>query len=130
MKKIHSFIFIAFVFTVIGCTQKVRNEYSVKENSSSQASGNSNNSTPTKEEKTNSIGIPVKLPYSSDLEALYQVNCKLNNVGSNGPDQALMEERGKIITRLEDYEKKYKGKELEDFLHWGSVAANAVNNCP
>jgi hypothetical protein len=70
------------------------------------------------------------LPYASDLEAYYLVNCKLNKSGDGPPDQALWEERGKVVTRLEAYEKKYKGKELEEYLKWGSVASNAINNCP
>jgi len=90
----------------------------------------SNKISEAKTEKLNSIGIPARLPYAADLEAYYLVNCKLNLNGDTEPDMTLMEERGKIIERLEGYEKKYKGKELEEFLNWGSVAANAINNCP
>ena len=130
MKKKCLFVYVVFVLGVFGCTQKVRNEYSIKEHEESTSFDSSNLSNVAKDEQLNSIGIPVRLPYASDLEAYSRVNCKISKPDNNGPDPALLEERGKIVTRLEDYEKNYKGKELEAYMQWLTVAANAINNCP
>lgn len=117
------------VSCISSCTQKVRKDSAAEPVATTNTDNNTQN-TPAKEEKLNSIGIPTRLPYAADLEAYYLVNCKLNKAGNGVPDQALWEERGKVVTRLEAYEKKYKGKELEEYQKWGSVAANAINNCP
>jgi hypothetical protein len=112
------------------CTQKVRQEQTTEQSSSAVDNNQETNKT-SANEQLNSIGIPMRLPYASDLEAYYLVNCKLNKTSSGGaPDPEVWAERGKIVSRLEAYEQKYKGKELEEYLKWGSVAANAINNCP
>lgn len=129
MRTHYLFLWLCVFCFTASCTKKVLNDSS-RDGGSGSLSGQSNKVSEAKTEKLNSIGIPAKLPYASDLEAYYLVNCKLNNFGDNEPDMALMEERGKIIGRLETFEKKYKGKDLEEFLKWGSVAANAINNCP
>jgi hypothetical protein len=129
MRTPYLFLLVSLLCLSASCTKKVRKDSSA-EGGSTTMNSHSNKISEAKTEKLNSIGIPARLPYAADLEAYYLVNCKLNLNGDTEPDMTLMEERGKIIERLEGYEKKYKGKELEEFLNWGSVAANAINNCP
>lgn len=130
MKHLIVYVSVGVLALASACTQKVRQEQSIEQSSNAVDNNNATNPTAANEQ-LNSIGIPMRLPYASDLEAYYLVNCKLNKNDKGGaPDPDVWAERGKIVSRLEAYEQKYKGKELEEYLKWGSVAANAINNCP
>jgi hypothetical protein len=114
---------------ISACTKKVHNDSLETGNTKSSVSGDIESKNKP-EEALNSIGIPMRLPYAADLEAFHLVNCKLSRSINNEIDTAVLQERGRIISRLQEYEKKYKGKNLEEFDKWGGVAANAINNCP
>lgn len=111
------------------CTKKVHND-SLDQNTGQGAVSEPSEPKKKADEPVNSIGIPMRLPYAADLEAFHLVNCKLSKSINEEVDMAVLEERGRIIARLDEYEKKYKGKAREEFDKWGGVAANAINNCP
>jgi hypothetical protein len=129
MRNFIIYVSVGVLALTSACTQKVRQEQTTEQSGGTVNNNETNNAAAN--EQLNSIGIPMRLPYASDLEAYYLVNCKLNKTSNGGaPDPDVWAERGKIVSRLEAYEQKYKGKELEEYLKWGSVAANAINNCP
>jgi hypothetical protein len=72
----------------------------------------------------NRLGIPASLPYASDLELYNSMLCRLDKMDQDNPDMALIQERGALIQKLINWEKKYTGPELEEYQKWAGVASD------
>jgi hypothetical protein len=73
----------------------------------------------------NRLGIPVSLPYAGDLDAYNTIVCKLGKMDDMNPDMELFRQRGEMINKLMEWEKKLSGKELEEYQKWAAVASDA-----
>jgi hypothetical protein len=73
----------------------------------------------------NRLGIPLSLPYAGDLDAYNTIVCKLGKMDDMNPDMELFRQRGEMINKLMEWEKKLNGKELEEYQKWAAVASDA-----
>lgn len=105
---------------------------SSQSNGSTDAGGNAvNGGTATEAQSTqpavakNRLGIPVSLPYAGDLDAYNTIICRLSKMDDTNPDMELFRQRGEMINKLMDWEKKLSGAELDEYQKWAAVASDA-----
>lgn len=73
----------------------------------------------------NRLGIPLSLPYADDLDAYNIIICKMQKMDNTNPDMELLRQRGAMINKLMEWEKKFSGKDLEEYQKWAAVASDA-----
>lgn len=124
------FLVLGLVFILMssqGCKSSQNNgSTDANGTSTSGTTGGTEAQAPQQAVAKNRLGIPLSLPYANDLDVYNSIVCRLGKMDDMNPDMELFRQRGEMINKLMEWEKKLSGAELEEFQKWAAVASDAA----